>query len=63
MAAIRAINVPCPECDEEVEVPIDVVTYVDPATPDALQVRMQPDVSKRAEHYATAHAGQDVSDG
>ena len=62
MAAIRKIAVPCPECGEEVDVAIDVVTFVYPDRPDALQVRMQPDVSLMAEHYAAEHAGADVSD-
>ena len=38
------------------------MTFVYPDRPDALQVRMQPDVSLMAEHYAAEHAGADVSD-
>lgn len=59
MAALGAIGVPCPECGEKVEVSVVSSTEI---IGDALQVRLSPDVSKMAEHYAQEHCGQDVSD-
>ena len=60
MAAPAAIKVPCPECGEEVEVDIDVLA--EPSSDDALVLRLQPNVSKMAEHYTVEHCGAEVSE-
>jgi hypothetical protein len=60
MAAMKPIQVPCPECGEKVPVHVDIETeYVEG---DGLRVTMKPNVSEMADHYAVEHCGAEVSE-
>jgi hypothetical protein len=54
MASLRPVRVPCPECEEPIEVTFDDSSEL---VDGALVVIFQPRLDRMAEHYAREHAG------
>jgi hypothetical protein len=60
--AATSVKVPCPDCGEKIEIPLEVRTEsMDTTGPDAeLRVCFAPSITPMVEHYVAEHVGADL---